>query len=562
MNEYSMDAQDSSVQEDLSPSASVSEEETLQPLNLKVKQEVESSDSFRATLPASVIARARKRAAASDDDDEFDSLPVHFMTSGEVASSGNCKTLGQALSGNNERSETERVSSGNSKSLNTEKAASRNGESLGRTLSGEKISSGNCERLDKEPFGNSERPDKGLSGSERLDKESSGNSERLNKEPSGNGERLDKELSGNGERLDKEPSGNSERLDKEPSGNNERLAKKTSGNNERLGRGPPQCDQASESQPSSGSRETLQLHSQQASSINVCARTSEQASLPPVQDSSNLFQCGVCPEKYSDPSKLALHIRARHMVSERSVRCGECLKVFKFVSHLREHSVVHTGEKPFRCDECGSQFGQASNLRAHVKAMHRIERPYKCEACPAAFPSHRPLVGHMKSHTEQRPYQCDRCPSAFPNPKYLHKHKKKTHELNHPDKSDPCAISKLKPTEGRSQSHVRGEADERPYKCDQCTISFKRPAHLTVHKRSHTRVKPTTECEICQKVFSTPQSLEKHKKLHLTDKIAKVYRCEESECFQHFKHVTGLNQHKVIAHGFSFINGAYRKASI
>ena len=551
MNEYSMDAQDSSVQEDLSPSASVSEEESLQPLNLKIKQEVESSDSFRATLPASVISRARKRAAASDDDEEFDSLPVHFMTSGEVASSGNCKTLGQALSENNERSETERVSSGNSESLNTEKAASRNGESLGRTLSGEKIPSGNCERLDKEPFGNSERPDKGLSGSERLDKESSGNSERLNKEPSGNGERLDKE-----------PSGNSERLDKEPSGNNERLAKKTSGNNERLGRGPPQCDQASESQPSSGSRETLQLHSQQASSINVCARTSEQASLPPVQDSSNLFQCGVCPEKYSDPSKLALHIRARHMVNERSVRCGECLKVFKFVSHLREHSVVHTGEKPFRCDECGSQFGQASNLRAHVKAMHRIERPYKCEACPAAFPSHRPLVGHMKSHTEQRPYQCDRCPSAFPNPKYLHKHKKKTHQLNHPDKLDPCAISELKPTESRSQSHARGEADERPYKCDQCTISFKRAAHLTVHKRSHTRVKPTTECEICQKVFSTPQSLEKHKKLHLTDKIAKVYRCEELECFQHFKHVTGLNQHKVIAHGFSFINGAYRKASI
>ena len=284
--------------------------------------------------------------------------------------------------------------------------------------------------------------------------------------------------------------------------------------------------------------------------------------MAPVQDSSNLFQCGVCPEKYSDPSKLALHIRARHMVNERSVRCGECLKVFKFVSHLREHSVVHTGEKPFRCDECGSQFGQASNLRAHVKAMHRTERLYKCEACPAAFPSHRPLLGHMKSHTEQRPYQCDRCPSAFPNPKYLHKHKTKTHQLNHPDKSDPCVISKLKPAESRSQSHARGEADERPYKCDQCMISFKRPAHLTVHKRSHTRVKPTTECEICQKVFSTPQSLEKHKKLHLTDKIAKVYRCEEPECFQHFKHVTGLNQHKVIAHGFSFINGAYRKASI
>ena len=550
MNKYSMDAQDSSVQEELSPSASVSEEETLQPLNLKIKQEVESSDSFRATLPASVAARARKRAAASDDEEEFDSLPVHFMTSGEVASSGNCKTLGQALSENNERSETERVSSGNSESLNTEKAASRNGESLGRTLSGEKAPSRNCERLEKEPFGNGER----------LDKEPSGNGERLDKEPSGNGERLDKEPSGNGERLDKEPSGNSERLDKEPSGNNERLDEKTSGNGERLGRGSPGCNEASESQPSSGSRETL--HSQQASSVNFCARTSEQASLPLVQDSFNLFQCGVCPEKYSDPSKLALHIRARHMVSERSVRCGECLKVFKFVSHLREHSVVHTGEKPFRCDECGSQFGQASNLRAHVKAMHRTERPYKCEACPAAFPSHRPLVGHMKSHTEQRPYQCDQCPSVFPNPKYLHKHKKKTHPLNHPDKSDLCAISELKPAESRSQSHGRREADERPYKCNQCTISFKRPAHLTVHKRSHTRVKPTTECEICQKVFSTPQSLEKHKKLHLTDKIVKVYRCEEPECFQHFKHVTGLNQHKVIAHGFSFINGAYRKASI
>ena len=431
MNEYSMDTPKNSTQQEPLPPTSLGGEAF--PLNLKIKQEPESSDyeKIRTALSASVnIARVGKSTAAAEDD-EFDCLPVHFMSTDDTAPSENCETSEQALSGISESSDRE-----------------------------------------------------SLKNDGGLEKDSS------------------------------------------------------------------ECTETSE-QPSSESKEM----SEQVSSRNCEA--SRQISLP--QDSSNLFQCGVCPERYSDSSKLAQHIRARHIVSERSVRCGECLKVFKFVSHLREHSVVHTGEKPFQCDECSSRFGQASNLRAHVKAMHRTERPYKCGVCPAAFPSQTSLASHVKMHTQGKPYQCDKCPSAFPNPKYLHKHKKNTHLNNHFYKSDMC-ITNLRSAENNSQ--VNSDTDERPYQCDQCAISFKRPAHLTVHKRSHTRVKPTTECEICQKVFSTPQSLEKHKKLHLTDKIEKVYRCDQPDCVQHFKHVTGLNQHKVIAHGFAFINGAYRKAPI
>ena len=479
-------------------------EEQAQSLDLKMEPESSDYETARTALSASA-ARAGESAVASDDEDELDSLPVRFVATDDTTLSENYEASEQASSG------------------------------IGEGL--EKAPSRNCERL--------------------IEKLSSGNSERLEKSLSRNSKRLEKKaLSGNGERLEEASSGDGERLEKALSGNSNRLEEASSGSGGTL------LDQA---KPGSRTTTTEQAKpgsgkaSEQASSSGENCEAPEQS--PVCRDSRTLFQCGVCTEKYKDPSQLAQHIRARHGVSERSVRCGECLKVFKFVSHLREHAVVHTGEKPFKCEECSSQFGQASNLRAHVKTIHRLERPYKCEACPAAFPSQPALVGHSQIHTEARPYRCDLCPSAFPNPKYLHKHKKKTHRGEHPYNKSDLRATEVKSAENLSPVAV-GDVDERPYTCDRCDVSFRRPAHLTVHKGSHTRVKPTTECEICQKVFSTPQSLEKHKKLHLTDQIAKVFRCGEADCFEHFKHVTGLNQHKVIAHGFAFINGAYRKASI
>jgi hypothetical protein len=39
-------------------------------------------------------------------------------------------------------------------------------------------------------------------------------------------------------------------------------------------------------------------------------------------------------------------------------------------SALREHRVVHTGERPYACAVCEKTFGMKNNLRVHIQRIH------------------------------------------------------------------------------------------------------------------------------------------------------------------------------------------------
>ena len=61
-----------------------------------------------------------------------------------------------------------------------------------------------------------------------------------------------------------------------------------------------------------------------------------------------------------------------------SHRCQFCEKEFKYVSRLREHERVHTGDRPFKCDVCGKYLTLSSSPRVH-KRTHTGDRPFKCD---------------------------------------------------------------------------------------------------------------------------------------------------------------------------------------
>jgi uncharacterized Zn-finger protein len=60
-----------------------------------------------------------------------------------------------------------------------------------------------------------------------------------------------------------------------------------------------------------------------------------------------------------------------------------------------------------------------------------------------------------------------------------------------------------------NHGHPQPQANERPFKCDQCPQSFNRNHDLKRHKRIHLAVKPFP-CDFCDKSFSRKDALKRH----------------------------------------------------
>ncbi|CAM9884635.1 unnamed protein product [Lampetra planeri] len=145
--------------------------------------------------------------------------------------------------------------------------------------------------------------------------------------------------------------------------------------------------------------------------------------------------------------KMQIHLK------RMSHRCEECGREFGSHSHLVQHRIIHTGEKPYGCGECGQRFNRKHHLSRHART-HTGERPHVCPECGASFAQSSDLNRHRRRHGGQRPHACGACGKRFAQAGDLARHR-----MRH--------------------------TGERPYCCPDCGKGFIHPTSLINHRKGH-----------------------------------------------------------------------------
>uniref|UniRef100_A0A8C5MRN1 Hypermethylated in cancer 1 protein n=1 Tax=Leptobrachium leishanense TaxID=445787 RepID=A0A8C5MRN1_9ANUR len=167
------------------------------------------------------------------------------------------------------------------------------------------------------------------------------------------------------------------------------------------------------------------------------------------------------------------------------------------------------GDNLYVCIPCGKGFPSSEQLNAHVEAHNEEDLYHKESLEPPA-----PFLDKSSQGLGDiiRPYRCSSCDKSYKDPATLRQHEK-THWLTRPY---PCSICGKKFTQrGTMTRHMRSHLGLKPFACDACGMRFTRQYRLTEHMRIHSGEKPY-ECQVCGGKFAQQRNLISHMKMHTT----------------------------------------------
>uniref|UniRef100_A0A8C6TXL3 C2H2-type domain-containing protein n=1 Tax=Neogobius melanostomus TaxID=47308 RepID=A0A8C6TXL3_9GOBI len=135
-------------------------------------------------------------------------------------------------------------------------------------------------------------------------------------------------------------------------------------------------------------------------------------------------------------------------------KCPVCGKVLQYSQNLKQHMLLHTGQRPYMCTVCGKDYTHVGHLRTHMRT-HTGERPYSCSVCEKTFSVRDNLKSHMRTHTGEKPFRCSICDKSYTQ-------------------------------NGNLQSHMRSHVGEKPFRCLICNKQFTQKYNLKKHVKRHT----------------------------------------------------------------------------
>ena len=215
-------------------------------------------------------------------------------------------------------------------------------------------------------------------------------------------------------------------------------------------------------------------------------------------------------------------VMKKHMETHREMHtCGKCQKAYNSQHRLKEHMSYCL--KIFQCDQCSAEFKTKTFLENHILGIHEQSFKSKCKKCDKKFTNDKSLNSHNTNvHTNMERVVCIECGKSFRNGRSLGKHMK---SHSHP-KAFVCdwdGCGKGFSLKDYLVNHIRIHTKEKPFKCEQCSQTFRKSSHLHRHKKTHTGEK-SHFCKNCGKGFIQRINLTVHKcsSTDLSDQAALV----------------------------------------
>ncbi|XP_069840702.1 zinc finger protein 646 [Dendropsophus ebraccatus] len=234
------------------------------------------------------------------------------------------------------------------------------------------------------------------------------------------------------------------------------------------------------------------------------------------------YHCSICDKTYSNLMALKNHQRTHYEAKRHP--CSQCGKTFKWKRQLSRHQLIHVREGSTSDREISLGTEEAKNIGGHQENHDTSNINIEGIAKDANKISN----DHSES-TSQLKHLCVSCGITFTNYDDLKCHVCKENGTD--VLASNCVVSP-----GPLSSENK---DDRPYRCDICSRTYRHASSLHTHKRTHKR--GNYKCVLCQKEFLNPISLKAHLRTHTAEK-----RFQCVDCGQTFRSSQELISHNTV----------------
>ena len=155
--------------------------------------------------------------------------------------------------------------------------------------------------------------------------------------------------------------------------------------------------------------------------------------------------CDKCGKVFIGSANLNLHVKVVHDRMSLDLKCTfpDCDKVFTNRSMRTRHiNITHFPNK-YKCETCNKTCGSLKQLRDHG-IVHSGERNFQCQDCERKFRCKTDLLDHKRSHTGEKPFACQHCPYRGGSSSLLYHHMRQKHRAEFEDEKKEKERARIK----------------------------------------------------------------------------------------------------------------------